>query len=180
MKKILCFAISALFVFAFVGHVWAEMGADAFSGKYNRDQPVFVAMYNNSGVQLSANTIAILDTGGVLTPNFVGTYATKATTSDSVYTIGVWDQDVLSASVGRLCVRGPHRVLVSSQATVAAGTLLGTASGTTTNLSGTVGWARAYSTADGTAGAVLGVAIGEDQATPQSIWWVWVNPNAHQ
>jgi hypothetical protein len=179
MKKL--FILSALLVLGLTTYSWAEISADAYSGKNNNEQGVFIDVYNNAGVQMTKNTVAILDTTGVLTDTKIGTYVTIPSTSDSIYTLGVVDQDIMSASVGRVCVRGPHQVLVSSQATVAAGTILGTASGLYANpLSGTIGYARAMSVADGTGMGRLGVAIGESQATPASIWWVWVNPYAHQ
>ena len=178
MRKLALVVLSALIVLGF-SSAWAEQSAFTQSGRYNRDQGMYVDMYNNSGVKLTANLIVIHDTGGVLTPSSVGSYFSRATTSDSVYVLGVLDQDVLSASVGRVCIRGPHQVQMATEAGVAIGNLIGTANTVTRN-AGEIGNGQPYTTADGTAGGRLGVAIGEQQATPTSVWWVWVNPRVHQ
>jgi hypothetical protein len=113
-----------------------------------------------------------------LTDSKIGSYFTYATASDSVYAIGVLDEDVLSASVGRICVRGPHRLQVTTESAMSTGNRIGTAN-TTSRPNGT-GFGVTYTVADGTGGARVGIAIGEDQATPASIWWIWVKPYAHQ
>jgi hypothetical protein len=178
MRKFNVIILSALMVLGLSSFVWAEMSATAYSGKSNNSQQVFVDMYNNSGIKLSENTIAIIDSNAGLTDAKVGAYFTVATTSDSVYAVGVLDQDVASASVGRVCVRGPHKLQVTTESAMALGSRIGTAN--TTSRPNGLGFGVIYTVADGTAGSRVGVAIGEQQATPTSIWWIWVDPYAHQ
>lgn len=163
MKKLSLFIISALFVFALATQARAESSPTTFAGNVYTDEQVFIRAYNNSGAIVSENQVVILDTSATAGTT-LGSYFTITTSTDSSYVMGVTDQQVAKGDIGRICVRGPHKVQITANPT--AGQNMGTGS--------TYGKATA-STATTTATGILGTALAA--STSGSTWWVWVNPH---
>lgn len=124
MRKLLLslFAISFLFL-GRVAH--AENSAAAYDTKWYSQQ-VFVQAYNNTASTMALNTVVVLDTTPAINPNVnLGQYVTtNGSTTDSVYVFGVTDEAIPAAQLGRICVRGPHKVVMPSPP-VKAGDVIG-------------------------------------------------------
>lgn len=170
MKKFRLFIISAFIMFGLIAQVKAEQSPQTATGSRYQDNQVFTVAYNNSGATIQSNSIVILDTTATENTT-LGAYITTTTTADSPYVFGVTDETIASGETGRVCIRGPHRVL-DTDATHAAGALLATST--------TAGQTTTYSTADGTAGGVLGQVIGATSDLGANYAWVWVDPQVHK
>lgn len=175
------FILVALFVAVFAPIVRAENSATAYDGKY-WSQQVFVTAYNNGASTVTRDNVMILDTTGTAGTT-LGGYVTTTTTTDSIYVFGVTDESILSGSLGRICVRGPHKsvsIAVGSSGGTAAYNTIGTIVSTST----TAGRHGFYTTADGTAGGRLGYIINAtattDTGDASGTYWIWVQPNAHK
>jgi glutamate synthase domain-containing protein 3 len=180
-KKLVLIAIASLFVFATIGTVLAEQSASVYGGKKYYEQQVFVDAYNNTGGTLPVNSVVILDTTGTAADS-LGAYITTSTTAGSVYIFGVVAQatpitnatgtlksnlGINTATTGRICVRGPHLVRVSTASTVTAGNIL--------TQSGTAGVAYPLPSSTVATG-ILGVAL--ESAGTQV--WTWIRPVVSQ
>jgi len=164
--------LAVAFVLAFAGIVRAENSASGYDGK-NTTQQVFVSAYAYSAV--SENDVVVLDvTNGTVANNGLGSYISNTTTTDSVYVFGVADEDISTGTLGRVCIRGPHKVKFrTSPGAIAAGSPVGT--------SDTAGKMAVRSTADGTAIGVLGVTLSASaDTTDTDTQWVWVQPHVHK
>lgn len=141
------------------------------------DQQVFVVAYNNNASAMSANNVVILDTGGTAGTT-LGTYVNlNGSTTDSVYVFGVTDEAISAATLGRICVRGPHKVVMPSPDVTGIGDVVGACSNSpTTN----AGKACTVSTASGTDRGFLGKLINATATTGTSdatnTYWIWVQP----
>lgn len=171
MNKILFSLILSAFLLLGVSQAKAEVGVSAYTGTDYREQQVFTYVYNNSGSELTYNSVVILDTSATA-GSTLGAYFTTTTTADSPYVFGVTDQTIKSGEVGRVCVRGPHTVRLTTESGLAAGDIVAT--------SGTAGKAVEYSTSDGTVGGYLGTAIVDNTTTFEDRWWIIVNPQTHK
>ena len=186
-KKLFAIAISVLFVFGLIGPVLAEQGSTSYSGKKYYEQQVFVDVYNNSAGTLLQNAVVILDAStGTTLGDALGSYVTTAATASLPLVFGVVDSNILlttgtgtmyygipASAVGRVCIRGPHKVLVAANATTpTVGIMLGTSA--TAQYAGTISSATAGTYA--TYGA-LGVVLASDSSTAQ---WVWIQPHVSQ
>jgi hypothetical protein len=186
MKKFVLI-LAILFVFSVTAR--AEMSAAFYSGKDYRSQQVFADFYNNFGDTITENTVVILDTATAVraaTGSYFGAYMTvdPGNATDNVYVLGVTDEYVPTAAVGRVCIRGPHKVYATTGyykpgvcdkflvgTNPSPGTLAGTNFGVT-------GQAAKYTTADATAGGQLGLFLASDNVVG-SVWWIWVKPQVH-
>lgn len=144
--------------------VYAESSTIGGKGTNYREQVVNVIMYNNSGAEVSENSVVILDNSGTAGTT-LGSYFTTATAADSVYVCGVTDQTIGIGQSGRVTVRGPHKVYMAKPA--AAGVTVGTCADagvatpntSTSNLSGKLGY-------------TLQANLSDDVET-----YIWVAPN---
>lgn len=166
MKKFI-FILSALLVFSVSAR--AEQSPQTATGTRYQDNQVFTIAYNNSGAEIQSNSVVILDTTATENTT-LGAYITTTTTADSAYVFGVTGETIASGASGRVCIRGPHRVL-DTDSTHAAGAILATST--------TAGKTTTYSTADGTTGGYLGHVIGATSDLGANYAWVWVNPQIH-
>lgn len=159
-----------------VSTVRAENSATAYDSKYYSQQ-VFVVAYNNSASTISQEQVAVLDTTQTINPNiYLGSYVTiNGATTDSIYTFGVADEDVLSGTLGRFCVRGPHKVQMPSQPS-GAGVIISSCASTAK--------ACPVTTADGTASGRLGYTLSSTASTETgdvaNTYWAWININEHK
>lgn len=170
MKK---FILLALLMVGIVSIARAENSATAYDGKYYSQQ-VFVTAYN-VGNALNNNSVAILAvplTDG--TTN--GGQVQGTVTSDSIFIFGVTDEAIPSGQLGRICVRGPHKVVMNSSVGQTSGQIIGASS-----TFGAAGW---YSTSDGTAGGQLGYLISTTASTAtgdaSNTYWSWITPRIHK
>lgn len=174
------FMLLALFMVASASIVRAENSATAYDAKYYSQQ-VFVVAYNNNASTLANNTVVILDATQAINPNnYLGSYVTlSGATTDSIYVFGVTDESILSGSLGRIAVRGPHKVLMPSPPT-GAGVVIGACS----NVSSNNGKACATTTADGTASGQLGFLLSATASTDNNdaanTYWAWIRPQQHK
>ena len=164
-----------------VPKVWAESSATAYDATF-RSQQVFVVAYNNSGGTLNRDNVVILDRNGtgVTAGTTLGSYITTTTTTDSIYVFGVTDESIPNGTLGRVCVRGPHKaVSITSQTSSSFNTV-----GNILSASSTAGTYGFYTTADGTAGGRLGYLINAtattDTGDASNTFWIWVEPSRHK
>lgn len=179
MKK---FILLALLMVGMISTVRAENSATAFDQKYYSQQ-VFVVAYNNSASTLALNSTVILDATQTTNPNlYLGSYVTTSgSTTDSIYTFGVTDESILSGSLGRICVRGPHKVVMPSPSSgVTAGNVISACSNT---VAANAGKACAFTTADGTDSGMLGFLLSAtastDNGDASNTFWAWIRPQEH-
>ena len=188
----------------------ARNSAASYDNKYYSQQE-FVAAYNDSTGPMYRDYVVGLDTLAVgattlVNPNVsLGQYITEATssTTDNINVFGVIDDSVIPAGqLGRVCIRGPHKVQaytgngaaaltigqVVSQCKNNTGAML--ANGLPANaLNG--GVACPYSTATGTAGGMIGYVLNATTTTDTgdagqttntqsnttgSEYWAWIDP----
>lgn len=173
------FILVALFVAVFAPIVRAENSATAYDAKYYSQQ-VFVVAYNNNASTISTNNVVILDSTQSVNPNlYLGNYVTlNGSTTDSIYVFGVTDESILTGTLGRICVRGPHKVVMPVNSTYTAGSVIGACS--TAN----AGKACPTTTADGTASGQLGFILSAtattDTGDASNTYWMWVRPQQHK
>ena len=163
--------LAVAFVLAFTGIVKAENSASSYDATF-RSQQVFVSAYAYAGV--SKNDVVILDVSNSTNGTTKGAYINKTSTTDSVYTFGVADEDIATGTLGRICVRGPHLTTMYTTGLSIAGKCI-----STSTTSGAAG--RCETTADGTAAGRLGVGLSDTyDTTNTSTAWVWVQPYLHK
>ena len=192
MKKLL----SLLAISLILGIVSAEArnSAVSYDAKYYSQQE-FVQAYNSSTAPMYRDFVVGLtepqnDAQGTNptgpNPNVnIGQYITEGTnsTTDNIYAFGVVDDTVINpGQLGRICIRGPHKVVVLPRsvnlgtvippANWAVGTVLSQCasnvpefenSSQQTPING--GFACPYTTATGTAGAMIGYVINATATT---------------
>jgi hypothetical protein len=137
MKKLFALVVLSLFIMS--GIALAEQGATSFSGKNYIEQGVYVDCYNGEAGTISPNQVVYLDTslygaagtsftacGGTIAPGDPRIVSGSAVqtflggTLNSPLIFGVSDSQIASSSVGRICIRGPHLVQVSTAPTLNA------------------------------------------------------------
>lgn len=170
MRKLLLslFAISFLYL---GGVAHAENSASAFDNKYYSEQ-VFVQAYNNNASTIAINNVVVLDTTSSINPNVnLGQYiTTNGSTSDSVFVFGVADESIPTATLGRICVRGPHKVTAPSASGVTSGNVIGACASSAN--------ACPVTTASGTDRGFLGYYINTTASTDTgdaaNTYWAWL------
>lgn len=173
MKK---FILLALLMVGMISTVRAESSATAYDSKYYSQQ-VFVVAYNNSASTISQEQVAVLDTTQAINPNiYLGSYVTtNGATTDSIYVFGVADEDILSGTLGRFGIRGPHKVRMPSVPS-AAGIVIGACASSAN--------ACPVTTADGTAsgrlGYLLSATASTDSGDAANTYWAWLNITEHK
>lgn len=210
MKKLLLVAISLMLLGLPNAH--ARNSAATYDNKYYSQQE-FVAAYNNSTAPMYRDYVVGLDVNNLqstspgVNPNVnLGQYITETTgsTTDNLYVFGVVDDTVIPAGqLGRVAIRGPHKVVFGNlagtgHAAPTLGAILSQCSGNQAQVSVTGiiangGVACTYTTATGTAGGMLGYVINatattdtgdvntatnaQNQGTStNSEYWVWISP----
>lgn len=178
MKRLFLYLSVCAFLVGISGIARAEDSANAYEGK-TRSYPVFVSALNTGG-DVAVNSPMILAVDSTQTLGQAGTlgaYVRQTSTTDSVFFYGVSDEAITSGMMGRICIRGPHKVaMVNNLANQATGAILSTS---TTLQKGGI-----YSTADGTAGGQGGILLSTtattDTGDATNTFWFWVNPQPHK
>jgi hypothetical protein len=212
MKKLLLIAFFSLMLLG-VPNAHARNSAASYDSKFWSQQE-FVQVYNSSTASIYRDYVVGLDTAvtgaaQAVNPNIgLGQYVTAVTsaTTDNIYVMGVADETIPAGQLGRICIRGPHKVvalptiatqgafpstigsvLSQCKSNVASYSVAGT---TASVISG--GFACPYSTAAGTAAGGLGYILNATATTdtgdvgqatnPQSFttgteYWVWIDPH---
>ena len=212
MKKLLSLVAISLMILG-LSNAQARNSAASYDAKYYSQQE-FVQAYNSSTASIYRDYVVGLDTSAtgattVVNPNVsLGQYVTTTTgsTTDSIYVFGVADETIPAGQLGRICIRGPHKVIVlpvtSSQGAISAtaGSVFSqckynvsafSVNGTTSGvISG--GFACPYSTATGTAGGMIGYTLSATATTDtgdvgqstnaqsfttSSEYWTWIEPH---
>ncbi len=168
MRKLSLFVLSALLVLGLSAQVWAEMSPSSATGTSYLDNQVFTIAYNNSGSDITSNSIVILDTSATA-GSTLGAYITTTATADSNLALGITDETITSGTSGRVCIRGAHRVWMNS----VSGSLAGYQIATST----TAGKAK-VSTGTTNGNATLGTQLGATATTDSyygtDVWWVYL------
>lgn len=181
MKSIKLFILAAFLLAGFTLNVHAENSATAFDNKATTQQ-VFVVAYNNAASTLAVNSVVVLDATQSVNPNnYLGSYVTtNGATTDSIYVFGVTDESILSGSLGRICVRGPHKVMMPSTPS-GAGIVIGACNNT---VGANAVKACPTTTADGTASGQLGFLLSNTATTDTGdaafTYWAWIRPQQHK
>ena len=171
----------ALFMVAMAPVVRAENGATAFDAKATT-QTVYVVAYNNSAATLAVNSVVVLDATQTINPNnYLGSYVTSnGSTTDSIYVFGVTDESIAVGSLGRIAIRGPHKVLMPSPPT-GAGVVIGACSNSVT---ANAVKACATTTSDGTASGILGYTLSATASTDTgdaaNTYWAFLRIGVHK
>lgn len=208
MNKLLLVAISLLLLG--FPNAQARNSAASYDNKYWSQQE-FVQAYNNSTATIYRDFIVGLDTSlntsaSINPNNNQGQYITEGTgsTTDAIYVFGVADETIPAGQLGRILIRGPHKVVwnpgVNQKAAVpTAGQTISQCSNnvpffnSTGNPNSAIngGFACPYTTATGTAGGALGFIMNttattdtgdvgqttnSQSFTTASEYWAWVNP----
>lgn len=173
MRKLLLslFAIS----FLFLGNVaHAESSASAYDSKF-WSQQVFVQAYNNNASTIAINNVVVLDTTQTVNPNnYLGNYVTlNGSTTDSVYVFGVTDESITSGTLGRICIRGPHKVVVPLVVPT-AGDIYGACSSTGSNAGKACSVTTASGTDRGFLGKILSNTASTDTGDAANTYWAWI------
>lgn len=175
MKKINL--VLAAFLLLGVASVRAENSATGYSNPVNfRDQQVFVAAYNNSASTIAINNAVVLDSTGTA-GSTLGAYINTSTTTDDPYIFGVADEAIAAGTVGRVCIRGPHKVVWTGpgKGGVTSGNVISNASTT----AGTVGPTTTSSGTDrGILGKVINITATTDTGDASYTYWAWIQPEA--
>lgn len=197
MKKLLVLVVFSLMLLG-VSNAHARNSAAAYDNKFYSQQE-FVQGYNNSTGTIYRDFVVGLDTTPGINPNNnLGQYVTQVTssTTDNIYAFGVADETIPAGQLGRICIRGPHKVVynITQHAVPTAGSVTSQCAsaqtfGATSLLGG--GGACSYTTATGTAGGMLGVVLSATATTDSgdvgqttnaqsnttwSEYWSWIGP----
>lgn len=161
------FAISLLFV-GRVAH--AENSAAAFDNKYYSEQ-VFVQAYNNTASTIAINNVVVLDTTPAVNPNVnLGQYVTtNGSTTDSVFVFGVTDEAITAATLGRICIRGPHKV-VHAVGITTQGAVIGACASSSKACPVTT----STGTSRGFLGKILSTTASTDTGDAANTFWDWI------
>lgn len=180
MKKLFIVLLSALFIFGIAYQVRAEQSSSSASGTNYYDNQVYTIGYNNSGADISSNSLVVIDTTGTA-GSTLGAYITTTTTQGHNFVFGVTDEVIADGTSGRICIRGPHKVLVNTAPSIAGATMIsstvaGKADGGQALLNVATAQPNGIYTADGpaTIGRVMSVtATTADLYTP-ALYWIYV------
>lgn len=181
--------------------VWARNDAETYSASY-RSQIEYVQAYNSSTAPIYGGYVVGLDTTQGVNPNTsLGQYITASTgsTTDNVFVFGVAGETIPAGTLGRVCIRGPHKVVFKGQGTQGIPAFTVTTGGVISQCANNVamtgqgvngGVACPYSTAVGTAGGQLGFVLNntattdnDDQGTGSTTgpeYWVWIDPEVNR
>lgn len=213
MKKLLLVVISLMLLGLPNAH--ARNSAATYDNKYYSQQE-FVQVYNNTTAPMYRDYVVGIDavdandtttTAPGVNPNSnLGQYVVEGTgsTTDNIYVFGVIDDPVIPAGqLGRVCIRGPHKIIVKNAAStgtvpafsVSQGTVLSQCANNTdfgfqNGYLSNGGVACPYTTATGTAGGMIGYVLNATATTDTgdagqvvngitttgSEYWSWVNP----
>lgn len=182
MRKLLSIVLGIILSVGIISTVRAEQSATGYenpprTGNYQ----VFVVAYNSSPGTIARDNVVILDNSANVTATplntaNIGSYVTTTNATDSVFVFGVTDEAIASGTMGRICVRGPHKAVSISSNTAATGSII-----SASTVPGKFGF---YATADGTTGARLGYTLTNtvtaDTGDASNTYWVWVNPEVHK
>lgn len=177
MKKLL-FVLSALFLLGLPTQVRAESSAQAYEINNQRSYGVYVDAYNSGTIAIAKNSPVALDiSAGTTDGTTKGAWIQGITTTDSILGFGVADEAIAVGGVGRICIRGPHKVATIIQSyEIATGQIFGTST--------TINKASYYTRSDGTAGGQIGIIIGTTATTDTGdaslTYWGYVNPRFHK
>lgn len=207
MNKLLLMAISLLLLG--LPNAQARNSAASYDNKYWSQQE-FVQAYNNSTATIYRDYVVGLDVSlnvaGSINPNVnQGQYITETTgsTTDQIYVFGVSDETIPAGQLGRIAIRGPHKVAwqaLPGTAVPTAGQAISQCkfnlpmynAGGNVNNAINGGFACPYTTATGTAGGALGFILNTTATTDAgdigqttngqnfttgSEYWAWINPS---
>ena len=178
MKKIL-FSIF-IFILLVSSYAYAEIGATAYSGEPQIGElQVYIYAYNNTGTDITSNAVVVLDTtaANVASSSTLGANINTTTSAGAATVLGITDEVIEDNSVGKVCVRGPHKVWfnttagpASAGATVATDTTAGRVALTPVNAtSATIGvLLSATQTQDA---SVVGRT---PSVEPANLYWAWI------
>lgn len=172
------FILAALFMVVSASMVRAESSATAYDGKYYSQQ-VFVMAYNNFNATINRDNVVIIDASPSINPNNnLGSYIIPTGTTDSIFIFGVTDEAIVVGTMGRVCIRGPHKAV----GIVGAGFPTSGAIISASNQIGKFGYYNG--TSDGTAGGRLGYVLSAtattDTGDATGTYWVYVEPSVHK
>lgn len=203
MKKLLLVAISLMLLG--LPNAQARNSAASYDTGYYSQQE-FVQAYNSSTATIYRDFIVGLDTTQAINPNVhLGQYVTEQTgsTTDSIFVFGVADETIPGGQLGRICIRGPHKVAYHKSSgaegigwSISAGSTVSQCANNVTTYTNPVGGptvnggtACPYSTATGTAGGMIGYVLNTtvttdtgDQGqtssgnTTGAEYWIWIDP----
>lgn len=162
--------------------VRAENSATSYDTKYYSQQ-VFVSAYNNNGQTIPVNNVVILDASQTVNPNnYLGSYVNVTATTDSVFIFGVADEAIAAGTMGRICVRGPHKAVSLTPGSAGlSGVAVSGAIVTASNQTGKFGYGQ---TSDGTVmgrlGYILSSTATTDTGDASNTYWIWVSPTTHK
>lgn len=172
MRNLNKLMLAIFILFGMVSVVKAENSATGYGNPPAfYDQQVFVVAYNNNASSIAKDNVVILDTAGTA-GSTLGAYINTTTTTDSVNVFGVTDEAIAAGTLGRVCVRGPHKVVYK----VGVVTLGDVVSSCTSS----AGNACPVTTASGTDRGFLGKNINITATTgtgdAANTYWIWVQP----
>lgn len=178
MNKLKLFLSALLLLGVSSLQVRAEDSPSAYED-HLRSQQVYVEVYNSGNDTIAANEPVILDADGTL-GSTLGERVQTTTTTDSVFAFGVADESIPSGTMGRVCIRGPHKVRMNTDIANQSGNFP-----TGAIISTSTTWKRAasYSTADASRGGQLGWLISRTESTDTGdtdTYWIWVSPKVHR
>ena len=190
MKKLLSL-VAISFMLLGIGSVQARNSAASYDNRYWSQQE-FVQAYNSSTASMYRDYIVGIDTAvvgatGIVNPNYsLGQYVTEATssTTDNTYVFGVVDETIPAGQLGRICIRGPHKVVLASNTSqaywgvgavnVTAGALISQCKNNSPQVPNTVGYPNTpvnggvgcqFTTATGTTAGTLGYILSATATT---------------
>lgn len=172
MKKFIYGFIAALFVFGFMSQARAELSAQSYSAQnIAEENQVYTYMYNQ-GANITSNSLVCIDTTAPAA--YTGSYIATTTTANDARVIGVTDEVILSNSTGKVCVRGPHKVLLSTANGVAAAGVGASLASVAT--AGTVGLPTVQ-VPQAKIGFLLNATATTATSTLPNLYWIWVQKN---
>lgn len=178
MKKLLYVLLVIGLMVSPVAMSFADNSATSYEN-HIRSYQVFMSAYNN-GAAISKNSPVILDIGGGSAGSTLGSQIIGTTTTDSVFAVGIADEDIAATKMGRICIRGPHKVTMVTN--IGASSAIPTAAILSTST--TYGAGGIYATADGTVGGQLGILMSKtattDTGDASNTYWFYVRPAIHK
>lgn len=130
MKKFIIFVLAFL---AIGGICYAESSAITWSHiPRQTEMVVYVEAYNPAATAITSNAVVVLSPGNAANMSYKATGAVVAytTTQDDPLVFGVTDEVMPAQGSGRVCIRGPHRVMAN---TTGGGLVAGASMATTTS-----------------------------------------------
>lgn len=174
MKK-LFIVLSVLIMASYASNVRAESSSTAYEPD-ERVQEVYASFYNAGPSDININEPVVLRANATA-GSTLGAYIETSASTDNIFVIGVADASIAAGSMGKVCIRGPHKV-------AAVNNLSSKATGAIFSTSSTTGKAGIYATADGTVGGQLGWLLNTtattDTGDATNTFWAWINPQLHK